>query len=110
MKTLNNNINLIGNLGQDVKMITFESGTKKAEISLATTDYNMNQAGEWVANTLWHRVIAWGKNAEAIARTCAKGSRIALEGTINYRSYTDSEGKNKTITEILLHDFMKVSN
>ncbi len=108
MKSINNSVNLIGNLGQDIQLINFNSGSKKITTSLATTEYYKNDKGELVKNTSWHTVVAWGKNAELMARSLEKGCKVAIQGMLNYRSYEDKNGHKRTITEVLVNDFLKV--
>ena len=109
MNTLKNSVQLIGNLGRDVQITTFDSGNKKASFSLATTEVYKNQKGELVKNTQWHNIIAWGRNAELLAKALTKGSKVALQGMINYRTYEDKEGVTKSITEILVSEFMRIT-
>lgn len=110
MNTLINSVHLIGNLGMDVEIKNFESGSKKASFSLATTENVKNNKGEYIKNTQWHNIIAWGRNAELMSKALAKGNRVAIQGTINYRSYQDKAGVIKYITEIIASDFMKFNN
>jgi single-strand DNA-binding protein len=107
MQVLKNNVQLIGNLGQDVQMINFESGSKKANIVLATTDYYKNKEGEMVKQTQWHRLVAWGSKAELMAKLLQKGSKVAISGSIEYKSFTDKDGQDRFITEIKVSDFLK---
>jgi single-strand DNA-binding protein len=109
MVTLTNNVNLIGNLGKDVQITTLSTGTKKASFSLATQEKFKNNKGEWVSNTTWHNITAWGKNAELMSKSLAKGNKVAISGTITNRSYEDKLGQKRNITEILVVDFMKVN-
>jgi single-strand DNA-binding protein len=106
---LHNNVNLIGNLGQDIQLISFNSGNKKASFSLATTETFKNKDGEYVKNTQWHNVIAWGKQAELLARTLAKGSKVAIQGALQYRMYVDKNGKTQYVSEIVMNEFLKIS-
>ena len=68
MNTLINNVHLIGNLGKNVELKNFDSGSKKASFSLATTESYKNQKGEYVKNTQWHNIVAWGNTAELIEK------------------------------------------
>ena len=94
MNTLINNVHLIGNLGKNVELKNFDSGSKKASFPLATTESYKNTKGEYVKNTQWHNVIAWGRNAELIAKALEKGSKVAIQGTLNYRTY-EARGETK---------------
>ena len=109
MSNAKNTVHLLGHLGKDVELQDFSSGSKKATISLATSDFYKNADGELVSNTQWHNVVAWGKTAEFMSNTLSKGEQVAITGSINYRSYKDKNGENRTITEILVSSFSKVS-
>ena len=104
---LNNKVNLIGHTGSTVELINFESGSKKASVSLATSDSYKNSKGEYVKQTQWHNIIAWGRNAELFAKAISKGDQVIIDGTLQYRSYTDKSGLERFVTEVVLIDFMK---
>jgi single-strand DNA-binding protein len=108
MQNLNNSVRLIGNLGKDVEVKNFESGTKKATINLATTEKYTNAEGEAIESTQWHKVIAWGKIAEHMATALKRGSRVSVEGEIQYKKYTDTQGVVRNITEIKAREFTPV--
>ena len=110
MNTLINNVQLIGNLGKNVELKKFDSGSKKASFSLATTESFKNTKGEYVKNTQWHNIVAWGRNAELMSKALEKGTRVAINGTISYRTYEDKAGQTRTVTEILVSDFMRMSS
>jgi single-strand DNA-binding protein len=107
MQALKNSVQLIGNLGQDVQIINFESGSKKANITLATTDYYKNKNGEMEKQTQWHRLVAWGPKAELMAKLLQKGSKVAISGSIEYKNFTDKNGTERFMTEIKVIDFLK---
>jgi single-strand DNA-binding protein len=106
---LHNNVNLIGNLGQDIQLINFESGNKKASFSLATSESYKNKDGEYVKNTQWHNVVAWGKQAELLSRSLSKGNKIAVQGTLQYRTYVDKDGKTQYVAEVVMNEFVKMT-
>ena len=60
MNNLRNKVHLIGRLGQDPELITFDGGKVKANFNLATNDRHRNKAGEWVEETYWHKLVALG--------------------------------------------------
>ncbi|MHA6698038.1 single-stranded DNA-binding protein [Chryseobacterium sp. A321] len=107
--SIRNRVSLIGRTGGDVEIVTFENGGVKALVSLATNDYYMNQEGEKVEETQWHNLIAFGKTAEILQKYVFKGKEIAVEGKIQYRSYENSEGQKKSITEIRLSEVILLS-
>jgi len=106
MNNLRNRVQLIGNLGADPEITVFDSGKKKVKLSLATSDDYKNANGEKVEQTFWHNIVGWGKTAEIAEKYLKKGSEIAVEGKIQYRSYEDKNGEKKYITEIMLNEFM----
>ncbi len=106
MNTLRNKVQLIGHLGADPEIRTFESGKMKATLSLATSDVFKDADGMKVSNTQWHRLVIWGNRAKVVEKYLKKGNEIAAEGRITYRSYENGNGEKRYITEILLNDFI----
>ena len=99
MSTVNKVI-LIGHLGNDPELKTFDSGGQLCNFSLATTDaYTNKNTGEKVSNTEWHNIQAGGKLAEICDKFLSKGSKIYLEGRIKTREY-EKDGVKKYITYI----------
>ena len=105
MRTLNNTVRLMGNLGFDPEVREIAKGRKVARISVATNESYTNSEGERETDTQWHTVVAWGRIAEQVERMLSKGSPVALEGRLVHRSYTNKEGLKRHIAEIVLHDF-----
>lgn len=105
MTTLKNNVQLIGRLGNDPELRTFDSGKKMTAFSLATNEVYYNNKGEKVEDTQWHNIVAWGKKAEVIDGYLKKGSEIAIQGKLVNRKY-EKEGATKYITEINLNEFL----
>ena len=95
-----NTTTLIGNVGRDPEIKTFDWG-KVASFSLATTEKYKNRKDEMITDTDWHNIIFRGKQAEVIEKYVHKGDKIAVTGKIKYRSYEDKEGKTIYITEII---------
>lgn len=106
MNSLRNKVTLIGNLGNDPEIKSFDSNKKMVKLSIATNEYFKNQKGERVSETQWHNVIAWGKLAEISERYLKKGSELAIEGKISTRTYNDKEGNKKYMTEIIANDIL----
>jgi len=99
MKSLNNSVRLIGHLGKDPEVRTFDSGRKKVSFSLATNESYKNEVGEKVKDTQWHNLVLWGKVAEIAEKYLKKGSEVAVEGKLMHREY-ESGGEKRYITEI----------
>jgi len=108
MKSLRNSVQLIGRLGKDPELRTFEKGSKLATFSIATTDSYKNQKGEKVADTQWHNIVIWGKLADIAGKYLKKGSEVVIEGKLVHRSYETAAGEKKYMTEINVNDLVMV--
>jgi single-strand DNA-binding protein len=105
MTTLKNNVQLIGRLGNDPELRTFESGKKMATFSMATNETYYNNKGEKVEDTQWHNIVAWGKKTDIIENYLKKGSEIAIQGKLINRKY-EKDGITKYITEISMNELL----
>ncbi len=95
-----NRVILIGNLGKDPDIMTFDNGVKKASFSLATTESYKNKEGTRVDQTEWHNIVMWRGLADVAERFLHKGDQIYIEGKLRTRSW-EQDGVKKYITEIL---------
>lgn len=105
MKSLKNSVQLIGRLGNEPEVRTFDSGKKMASFSLATNETYHNNKGEKIEDTQWHNIVVWGKKADVVETYLKKGSEIALEGKLINRSY-EKDGIKKYITEISMNELL----
>jgi len=110
MTTLNNKVQLIGNLGKDPEIKEFDKGRKVAKFSLATTESYKNDSGERVTETSWHNIVAWNGLATIAEKYLNKGREVAVEGRITYRNYEDKDGQKKYFTEIILSQIHLLKN
>ncbi|MEN8249688.1 MAG: single-stranded DNA-binding protein [Bacteroidota bacterium] len=110
MKNMKNRVQLIGNIGKEPEVKTFESGKTKASFSLATSENYTDQNGKKVQDTQWHQVVAWGKTADYIENYLEKGNRIAVDGKLVHRSYNDKDGATRYITEVLVNEILMLTN
>ncbi len=106
MNSLKNKVQLIGNLGNDPEIITLENGSKLAKFSIATNETYKNASGEKVTDTQWHNIVAWGKLAEIAEDFLSKGKEVVIEGRLTNRSYENSEGEKRYITEIRCNELL----
>mgnify|MGYP003301163340 CR=1 FL=1 len=104
-----NKVILIGNLGKDPEIITFDTA-KKAIFPLATTEFYRNKDGEKIEQTDWHNIVCWRSLAEISEKILKKGTQIYLEGKLRTRSWEDKEGNRRHITEILAENFTVLAN
>ena len=106
-----NKVILIGRLGKDPEITTFESGNRKMSVTLATTERYRDRDNNWVDQTEWHNLVAWGNLANDIAdkrRNYAKGDMMYVEGRLRTRQYTDAQGINRFVTEIQVDKIMQL--
>ena len=106
MSTLRNKVQLIGHVGNDPEIKTFDGGKKLAKLNVATNESYKNDKGEKVEETQWHCLIAWGKTADIIEKYVVKGKEIAIEGKLTHRSYEDKNGEKRYVTEVVIDELM----
>jgi len=102
-----NKVILVGNLGKDPEVFTYENGTKRAVFSLATTESYKDKEGNWQEQTEWHNIVLWRYLAE---KNLIKGDKIYLEGKIRSRSWEGEDGQKKYITEIQGEKVLKLNS
>lgn len=101
-------ITVIGNLGKDPEMKFTPTGQAVTSFSLAATrSYKKND--EWVKETVWFRCEAWGKLAETLNTSLAKGSKVYVEGRLKPdlttggpRVWKKSDGESASSFEIVV--------
>jgi single-strand DNA-binding protein len=81
-----NHVDLIGFIGSDPEAHQTSNGTAVTNLSLATKSSWKNESGGYDNRTEWHRVVLWGKLAEAAAKL-SKGAYVEIEGELRRRSY-----------------------
>jgi single-strand DNA-binding protein len=106
MSTLRNKVQLIGHVGNDPEIKTFDGGKKLAKLNVATNESYKNDKGEKVEETQWHSLIAWGKTADIIEKYVGKGKEIAIEGKLTHRSYEDKNGEKRYVTEVVIDELL----
>jgi single-strand DNA-binding protein len=105
-----NNVQLIGNIGNDPEIRTTSGGNKVATFSLATSKQWTGQGGDKQEKTEWHRCVAWNVKgsglADVVEKYVKKGERIYVGGSIEYGQYKDKEGQTRYTTEIKARDVL----
>ncbi len=103
-----NKVILLGNVGADPEVRTFEEGTKVARLRVATTERTYNpKTQERGEKTQWHTVVMWRGLAAVAEQYIRKGSKIYVEGKINYTEWTDGSGQKRYGVEVIA-DEMKM--
>lgn len=96
---------LIGNVGKDPEVQSFESGRKRATFSIATSEKYRDKNGVDQTITDWHNIVVWGPQADVVEKYVRRGMPIFVEGRIKTREYEAQDGQKKRITEILADNF-----
>jgi len=102
-----NKVILVGNLGKDPEVRTMQSGGKVVSFSLATSEsWNDKASGERKEKTQWHRIAIFNERIGEVAeKYLKKGMKVYVEGAVESRKYTDKDGQEREITEIVLARF-----
>ena len=104
-----NKVILVGHLGKDPEIRTFENGSKKASFSLATTEYRKDKDGNRIEMTEWHNIVMWRNLAELAEKYLSKGRQIYVEGRLRTRNWDDANGVKHYITEVEANTFTFLS-
>jgi len=108
MKTLAK-ITILGIVGNNPEVRQTQSGMALATFPIATMIRKKSPNGDPVESTLWHNIVCFGKVAENLQKLVTKGSKMYLEGAIDYQEYTDQQGNKKTSTKVIMNDFSVLS-
>jgi single-strand DNA-binding protein len=109
-----NKVTLIGNLGNDPEVRSTNGGTRVATFSLATSNSWTNAAGERQEKTEWHRCVAWNGKASGLAdiveKYVKKGSKLYVEGQVEYRQWQDKDNQTRYTTEIKVKELIMLDS
>jgi single-strand DNA-binding protein len=95
-----NRVLLIGYVGQHLASSKLDNGTRRVGIRIATHYEYKNDQGEKVDNTVWHNIVAWDDTAAYAERSFVKGSKIMVEGMLDYRVFKKKDGNTMYLTQI----------
>lgn len=104
-----NKVILVGHLGKDPEIRTFENGSKVAHFTLATTEYRKDKDGNRVEMTEWHNIVMWRNLAELAEKYLRKGRQIYVEGRLRTRTWDDANGVRHYFTEVDANTFLFLS-
>jgi len=108
MSTIRNSVRLVGNLGMDPEVKSFDNNRKLAKMTIATNETYKNDKGERVTDTQWHNLVIWGAQAAIAEDILKKGDEVAIEGKLSSHSYTDKDGNKRYMTEVVVNEFVKL--
>ncbi|MFC3592633.1 single-stranded DNA-binding protein [Novosphingobium piscinae] len=99
-----NKVILVGNLGQDPEVRSFQNGGKVCNLRIATSEtWKDRNSGERQERTEWHTVAIFSEGLVGVAeRFLKKGSKIYVEGQLRTRKWQDQSGNDRYSTEVVL--------
>src|ERR1700730_13864735 len=102
-----NKATLIGNLGKDPEIRSFQNGGRAAHLTIATSESWKDKAsGERKERTEWHRVSIMSDGLVTVAeKYLKKGAKVYIEGQLATRTWTDKDGQERYTTEIVLRPY-----
>lgn len=102
-----NKVILIGNLGQDPEVRTFQNGGKVCNLRIATSEnWKDKNTGERRERTEWHTVAIFSEGLVRVAEQyLRKGSKVYIEGQLQTRKWQDQSGNDRYSTEVVLQGF-----
>lgn len=97
-----NKVILIGNLGQDPEVKSFQNGGRIANLRIATSEnWKDKNTGERKERTEWHTVVLQSEGLVGVAeRYLRKGSKVYIEGSLRTRKWQDQSGNDRYTTEV----------
>ncbi len=97
-----NRVILIGRLGADPEIKQTDTGRTRATFRIATSEaWTDKTTGERNEHTEWHHIVVWGKTADLVGEHLHKGRQVCIEGKVQTRKWTDTDGKDRYSTEIV---------
>lgn len=102
-----NKVIIVGNLGRDPEVRSFQNGGKVCNLTVATSEnWRDKNSGERRERTEWHRVAIFSEGLVRVAEQyLRKGSKVYIEGQLETRKWQDQNGQDRYSTEVVLRGF-----
>ncbi len=102
-----NKVIIMGNLGRDPEVRTFQNGGKVCNLRIATSEnWKDRNTGERRERTEWHSVAIFNENLARLAEQyLRKGSKVYIEGKLETRKWQDQSGQDRYSTEVVLRSY-----
>lgn len=109
MDMLKNHVSLLGHLGQDpeLKKVGTTKSYSYVRFSLANRNDYKDKNGQWVENTQWFNLVAWGQVAEEISEKLKKGQQVHIEGKLRSGSFGEGDDK-RFFTEVEVQKYLVI--
>ena len=106
-----NKVMLIGNLGADPEIRSFQNGGKVANLRIATSEtWKDKNSGQMQERTEWHRVVFFNRLAEIAGEYLKKGGKVYIEGSLRTRKWQDQSGNDRFTTEIVANEMQMLGS
>ena len=99
-----NKVILLGRATRDTELRSTTNGTPVSNIRLATNRATRTKDGELKESTQYHTIICWDRLAEQTGKHVTKGRLVYVEGRLESRSFTDKDGNERAVTEVIAAD------
>jgi single-strand DNA-binding protein len=99
-----NKVILLGRATRDTELRATTSGTPVSNIRLATNRVTRRKDGELTEHPQYHTVICWDRLAEQTGKHVTKGRLVYVEGRLEHGSFTDKDGQEREVTEVIAAD------
>ena len=102
---MSNNVTLIGHLVDDPELRFTPSGVAMAKIRLAVNRrWRDRQTGDWQEDTSFFTGTCWREQAESVAESLQKGTRVIVTGRLEQRSWENEQGERRSVVEIQIDE------
>jgi single-strand DNA-binding protein len=101
---MENNVTLIGNLVDDPELRFTPSGVAMAKVRFAVNRRWRGQDGEWQEQTSFFTGTVWREQAETVAESLQKGTRVIVSGRLEQRSWETDEGDKRSVVEVQIDE------
>lgn len=108
--SISNNVQLIGNVGNDIDFKTTENGLRVATFSMATHERRKDENGQRINVTEWHNIVCYDSLAELVQKYLKKGSKCSLVGRLRTTKYDDKQNVTHYTTRIVAEDVLFLDN
>lgn len=105
-----NSVTIAGNVAAEPQFSILQNGINVATINVGTNESYKDSTGNVHESCEWHRVVFWNKLADIVNQYVHKGSPVLVNGKLKTRKYTDQNGIEKYVTEIIANDLVMLPN
>jgi single-strand DNA-binding protein len=99
-----NKVILLGRATRDTELRATTNGTPVSNLRLATNRVTRSKDGDLAEHPQYHTVICWDRLAEQTGKHVTKGRLVYVEGRLESRAFTDKDGKDREVTEVIAAD------